>query len=483
MDRIEIPFGKGYRLLLALALLQAVLAPRALAQQTLQQSVIAGVSCSNSNNGTAHVLCLEELKNPNGNTPVLGGASWQAPNSPPPGNTGAFGAPIEPAGTVDQMTDVAMSSGSFTGTPGCAATSDGTGTVICAVEGSNNGLYGIAIHPQPLGNLTEAQTTSPLVPLLTPGQVLTNFNGGSPGGSPCTPNNPCNRVAAIGGTPSCAASEGNMVICGVIVVLQSAVGTALNDLIGIAFDPRVPLSSTNPAILGLANGANFDSNPSCSSSKDPNGVVNNGKMFATCGIVFIENYFGATATFFGASFDPRSGYNRGALTVSGSTNFGQDPSCAAPRDNKGAVICAMGLGSGNGFGTGTTSTMLGVAFDPIGRTTSTINLGAPPAGDGVWTSFGCASPVDANDTNSVACAAVTSTNKILAINFDPRTGLDPVTKAAPTFAPVTFNDPNGATATLASIPSCVPENIINNQISCVIVDSFGASVGFFAKIQ
>jgi hypothetical protein len=98
-------------------------------------------------------------------------------------------------------------------------------------------------------------------------------------------------------------------------------------------------------------------------------------------------------------------------------------------------------------------------------------------------SFGCASPDDANDTDSVACAAVTSTNKILAINFDPRTGLDPVTKAAPTFAPVTFNDPNGANATFSSAPSCVTENIIPNQITCVIVDSFGDSVGFFAAIQ
>ncbi len=485
MNTFQIPFKRGQVLLFAVALglLQVVLASRTFAQETLQQNVIVGVSCSNSNNGTAHVICLEELNNPNGNSPLLGGVSWQAPNSPAPGNTGAFGAPIEAAGTVDQMTNVSMPGGSFTGKSGCANTADGTGTVICAIEGSSNGLYGIAIHPQPLGSLTEAQTTSPLVPLLVPGQILTNFNGGAPTGSPCTPINPCNRVAAIGGTPSCAGTEGNMVICGVLVLLQNAVGTGINDLIGIAFDPRVPASSTNPAILGLANGSNFYSNPSCASSKDPNGVVNSGKMFATCAIVFVENYFGATATLFGASFDPRSGYNRGALTVSGSTNYGQDPSCAAPRDNKGAVICAIGLGSGNGWATGTSSTMLGVAFDPIGRTTSTINLGAPPAGDGAWESFGCASPVDANDNNSVACAAVTSTNKILAINFDPRTGLDPVTKATPAFVPVTFNDPNGANATFASSPSCVPENIITNQISCVIVDSFGASVGFFSKIQ
>jgi hypothetical protein len=484
MDRIQILFKKGHVLLFAVAfaLLQAVLAPGTFAQETLQQTVIAGVSCSNSNNGTGHVLCLEELSNPNGNAPLVGGVSWQAPNSPAPGNTGAFNAPIEAAGTVDQMTSISMPNGLLTGTPGCANTTDGTGTVICAVQGTNNGLYGIAIHPQPLGNLTEAQTTSPLVPLLTPGQVLTNFHFGLPSGSPCTPHFPCNRVAAVGGTPSCAGTEGNMVICGVLVLLQSATGTSINDLIGIAFDPRQPASSTNPAILGLGNGTNFATNPSCASSKDPAGVVNSGKMFATCAIVFTENNFGATATLFGASFDPRSGYNRGALTVSASSFLSQDPSCAAPRDNKGAVICAIGVGFGPTFGAGTSNTMLGVAFDPIGRTTTSMNLGAPPNGT-LWTSFGCASPVDANDNNSVACAAVTNNNQIYAVNFDPRTGFDPVTKAAPIFAPVTFNNPNGANATLVSAPSCVPENIINNQISCVIVDSFGDLVGFFAKIQ
>ena len=481
MGRIQALFKERCRTMLSVILLQAVLAPGSFAQNVLQQHAIAGVSCANSANGTAHMICLEYLSD--GNTPMLGGVSWQVPNAPAAGNTGANGAPIETAGKVDQMTNVATPSGPFTGAPGCAATTDGTGTAICAIEGSNNVLYGIAIHPQPLGNLTGAQATSGLVPLLTPGQVLTNFNGGVPIGTPCTPTDPCNRVVAVGGTPSCAPSEGNMVICGVLVLLQSAVGTTINHLIGIAFDPRVAPSSTNPAILGLANGSNFASNPSCASSKDPSGAVNNGKMFATCGIVFTEANFGATATLFGASFDPRSGYNRGALTASGSASFSQDPSCAAPLDNKGAVICAIGVGFGNGFGTGTASTMLGVAFDPIGRTTSTINLGAPPAGDGVWKSFGCASPVDANDNDSVACMAVTSTSSILAVNFDPRTGLDPVTRVAPTFGLVTFSDPNGTNTTFLSNPSCVPEFIVKNQISCAIVDSFGASVGFFTKIQ
>jgi hypothetical protein len=461
---------------IAFACLQAGLAPAALAQQIIQQSVIAGVSCSNSNNGTGHVICLEEINNPGGNSPLLGRVSWQAPNSPAAG-AGAFNAPIESAGKIDPDPDITMPSGVFTGAPGCANTSDGTGTVICAIEGSNNGLYGIAIHPQPIGTVSGTQETS-LMPLLLPGQVLTNFNGNPP----CTPN-PCTRVGAIAGVPSCAGAEGGMVLCAAIVLLQNGSGSTTNGLIGIAFDPRAPASSTNPATLGLIDGSNFYSNPSCASTKDPSGVVNNGRTFAMCAIFFSPGFFGGTPTVFGAAFDPRSGYNRGSLNINSNTGFDQDPSCATPHENKGTVICVMGAGSGNGFGTGTASTMLGFAFDNIARTTSTINLGAPPSGDGVWKSVGCASPVDAKDSNSVACAAVTSTNQILVINFDPRTGLDPGTNAAPAFTPVSFNDPNGSSATLVSAPSCVPENIINNQITCVVIDSFGSSVGFFANTQ
>lgn len=474
MDRTEIPFMNRRWILFYIAffLLQAGLVPTSFAQSILQQNVIAGVSCSNSNNGTGHVLCLEEINNPGGNGPILGRVSWQAPNSPsPPPGSG-----IESAFKVDQdPPDLTMPSGPFTGAPGCANTSDGSGTVICAIEGSNNGLYGIAIHPQPLATGQGPQETL-LVPLLTPGQVLTNFKGNPP----CTPN-PCTRVGAIAGIPSCAVAEGGMVICAAIVLLQNTIGSTSNVLVGIAFDPRAPVTSTNPVTLGLVDGSNFYSDPSCASSKDPSGVLNNGKTFAICAISFSPGFFGGTPTLFGAAFDPRSGYNAGSLNISSSTGFSLDPSCATPHENKGTVICAMGAGLGNGFGTGTASTMLGFAFDNLGRTTSTMNLGAPPAGDGAWKGVGCASPVDAKDNNSVACAAVTSTNQILAINFDPRTGLDPVTNAAPAFRPVTFNDPNGAGATFVSAPSCVPENIINNQITCVIVDSFGDSVGFSAQ--
>jgi hypothetical protein len=474
---------------IAIAFSQATLFSRAFAQDTLQQNVIAGVSCAPSNNATGHVLCLEELANPNGGSPLLDEVSWQAPNSPLPPLTGIFSEPIEAPGTVDHATAISMPAGLLTGTAGCASAVDGIGTVICAIQGSDNGLYGVAIHPQPLGTtsppVTEAQAT-PLVPLLIPGQVIKNFyRYGPPGSAPCTPVYPCTRVSGIGGRPSCAATEfgSGKVICAVLVVLQNSLGATINDLIGIAFDPRVPASSTNPSILGLANGANFYSNPSCASSTDPAGVngVNGGKAFATCAIVYFQSIVSpngtvfSNATLFGPSFDPRSGFDSGVLGVTENASFGQDPSCAAPDENKGAVICAIGLGLGSdGF---VSNTMLGFAIDPIHKTTSTMNLGAPPSGDGGWTGFGCASPVDPNNTNLVACAGTTSNNQIVAVSFDPRTN----TKTP--FEVVPFADPNGSSATFATAPSCVPAKIINNQITCVVVDSFNDAIGFAATVQ
>jgi hypothetical protein len=296
MKRIQLLFNyASMSWLVAVAFLQFGSSTQILAQDVLQQKVFAGagggsagVSCSNSDNGTAHMICLEELTNPIGNTPLLGGVSWQVPNSPAAGTHGANGAPVETTGVVDQMTNISMPNGTFTATPGCSATADGSGTVICALEGSNNGLYGIAIHPQPLGSgQTAAGTTSQLMPLLTPGQSLTNNAAAATlADFPCTTANPCNQVVSIASHPSCAATEGNMVICAVVVLMQNSAGSSDTILVGLAFDPRVATSSTNPAIQGLELGNLFHSDPSCASSKDPHGSLDGGKMFATCAIVF-----------------------------------------------------------------------------------------------------------------------------------------------------------------------------------------------------
>jgi hypothetical protein len=498
-------------------LLQLGISPQASAQTTgphdLQTNVVTGLGCAPSNNGTGHLICAEELANTTaGGSALLGGVSWQVPgNANPP----------EISGTVDQITSVdLLPNGPFTGTPSCAKTLDGTGTVICAVEGTNNGLYGIAIHPQ-----QPNPTVSSLVPLLMPGQVL-SFGVFPDGLTPCTTANPCNRVGAIASNPSCAATEGRMVICAVNVLLQNTVGAANTTMVGLAFDPRLALApptgttqGINPSIIILQNGTNVTSDPSC--TDDVNPTVNGGFGFAACAWVFQDNFFGATATLFGASFDPRAHggnrpYNPGALTVSASsingpgpmnfpTNgdlvFNGDPSCATPRDapntghSLGEITCAIGVGVGNGASSGTDTALLGVTFNPVTRTTATLNLGLAPSG--TWSGVSCASPNDnlttfTHDTgNSVACVATTGTTNpttnlttnsttMYAINFDPRTGLDPTTNAAPAWSSFTFSDPN-TNATPTSLPSCVSENVINNQISCGIVDSAGNSVGFYTN--
>jgi hypothetical protein len=463
--------------------LQAGFSGQALAQSLLQHNVITGLSCAPSNNGSGHMICSGDMTNPNGGTPVLAGVSWQAPNGPAKGATGANGAPVEASGTVDQMTSIEFPNGPFTGTPSCAFTNDDTGTAICAVEGTTNGLYGIAIHPQPVGpTLTAAQTTSALVPLLLPGAVITT--GTEAVVSPCNTKNPCNRVGAIA-SPSCANTEGAMVICAVVVLMQNTIGAAETDLVGIAFDPRAAqVAGSNPAITLLPIGTGFHSDPSCTSDVDLSHTnpVDGGHRFAACAIVFNGAAFGATATLFGFGLDPRSGYatTSAVFSAPGGMSFTGDPSCATPRDNSSEVICAIGVGVGTGFGSGTSSTLLGLAFNPVSGTSSTLNLGAPPSADGSWSGVSCASPNGANDTNSVACAATTSGNEVLAINFDPRTGLDPITKAAPVFSGNVFTDANGLS--INPTPSCISLNVIMNQITCGIVDGAGNAMGFVVPI-
>jgi hypothetical protein len=142
---------------------------------------------------------------------------------------------------------------------------------------------------------------------------------------------------------------------------------------------------------------------------------------------FVGPVFGATATLFGASFDPRSGYfDSVEFSATGGMDFSSAPSCAFVLDNTGAVICAIGEGDGNGVGTGTSSVLLGLEWNPVTQTTAKLNLGAPPSGDGFWTGVSCASPNGtAPKNNSAVCVATTSNKEVLAVNFDPRTGFDP----------------------------------------------------------
>jgi hypothetical protein len=444
----------------------------------LQSNVISGLSCAPSNNGTGHMICGEELSNPTSGGPtLLGGVSWQVD-----GNAPFTGGPFETIGQVHQITSVTLPDGPFTSTPGCAKTNDVTGFAICAFQGTNNGLYGIAIHPQP--------TTSNLKPvaLLMPGQLINILNPTST--PPCTAVSPCNRFVSVAGSPSCAAADdptgSNMVICGVVVLMQSNTGAAVTALLGIAFDPRMPLTTTttgvgaNPAIAILEDGTFLLSDPSCTDDVDTTGKVNGGFGFAACGILSAAEIFNEAHPLFGITFDPRTHgtlpiYNPGPLVATTTSFFSGDPSCATPRDQGGDFTCAVGVGSSQGFGAalGPAATLLGVSFNAVSRAVATQNLGAPTAAAG-WSGVGCASPNSTANTTTVACAAITSANTIVAMNFDPRHGTAPQTMT------VDFRDPN--ITGFLSLPSCVSENVIHNQIDCGIVDSFGTSKGFVATL-
>ncbi|HET9623877.1 MAG TPA: hypothetical protein VFP84_21040 [Kofleriaceae bacterium] len=433
-----------------------LVAPRSAAAQTtaLQSNAVTNVSCAPSQNGTGHMICGEELRMPTGNT-IFGGLSWQAQ----PTTTGAPG--TEAPGTV-HSSNITLPAGGFTGTPGCSQTADGSGSVICAVEGPGNGLYGIAIHPQP------TQTTSALMPLLVPGMVISGVPGLILSAYPCTPDAPCNIMGSVASAPSCAPTTGagTQVICAVVVNIQNVKGAAQPFLVGVAFDPRAPVvAGSNPAIAALPYTTTYMSNPSCVGVVDHSATSpqNAGNGFAACGIVVMTPAPWSTPTIFGVAFDPRSGYARGGLVISTATGFAGDPSCATPRDGSTEVLCAIGAGTGSGFGNGNFSTLLGFGFDTVARTTTPLRtLGAAPSG--FWTGVGCASPNVTTAASSTLCAATTTTNQTFGVLFDPRTTTAPRFSSASAFSP-----PNGFPMT--SPPACVSLNIVSNAISCAVVDS------------
>jgi hypothetical protein len=260
-----------------------------------------------------------------------------------------------------------------------------------------------------------------------------------------------------------------MVICAVVLNEQSVSGTAQPLLVGVAFDPRVPqVAGSNPAIATLPYTFTYGSNPSCVGVADHSATnpQNGGAMFAACGIVVMNSAPWSTATVFGIAFDPRSGYSRGGLIINSSNPFIGDPSCATPRDGSTEVICAIG--------SGTFTTLEAIGFDTVGRTTITQNLGAAPSGAGFWTGVGCASP-NSTQKNTILCAVTTSTNQTYGVLFDPRTAATPVFSPGNVFSP-----PNGAA--IHAAPSCISLNIVNNQISCALVDSTKESWAFVVPL-
>jgi hypothetical protein len=283
---------------------------------------------------------------------------------------------------------------------------------------------------------------------------------------------PCNIVGSLASTPSCAQTAGAQVICAVVVNEQSVTGSAQPELVGIAFDPRQPVvAGSNPAIATLPYTFTYASNPSCVSVTDHSGAMNAGNSFAACGIAVMNAAPWSTPTVFGVAFDPRSGFSRGGLIINSSVGYVGDPSCATPRDGTTEVICAIGTGSGSGFGTATFTTLTGFGFDPVARTTTPVQTLETAPGGFFWNGVGCASPNKTTAQASVLCALTTTSNQTFGVLFDPRVGGATVTPGGSVFAP-----PSGAA--MRGSPSCISLNIVNNSISCAVVDANKQSWAF-----
>jgi hypothetical protein len=254
--------------------------------------------------------------------------------------------------------------------------------------------------------------------------------------------------------------------------MQNTHGAAQPQLIGIAFDPRKPQAAgSNPAIAALPYTPTYSSSPSCVGVTDHTTGQNGGVGFAACAIAVMNSAPWSTATIFGVAFDPRSGFSRGGLIINSPAFFVGDPSCATPRDGSNEVICAIGTGTVGTFNTGNFSTMNGFGFDPVGRTTTAFQALETAPGGFSWTGVGCASPNKTGQQADVLCALTTTANQTFGVLFDPRATGATLTPGGNQFSP-----PSGAV--IKTAPSCISLNIVNNSISCSVVDSANESWAF-----
>jgi hypothetical protein len=169
-------------------------------------------------------------------------------------------------------------------------------------------------------------------------------------------------------------------------------------------------------------------------------------------------------------------------------SFAGDPSCTVPpngQDGATSFVATCGIVSG--------TTLFGVSFDPINaipnsspsaQTTAFQSLGAAPD-SGHWTgSIGCSTFPDVRfgipqnngaltnaspNLNLIGCAAISSTDNVFEVTFDPRV---PVTRGA--VGPFGGN----ANANL----SCLPLAIDQDRIYCGGTTTAGASGGYLIPV-
>ena len=221
---------------------------------------------------------------------------------------------------------------------------------------------------------------------------------------------------------------------------------ANGQLFGIAFDSRTGFVSGG-GLQPLNLGANFTSNPSCTSV---------GGGVAICAIRQGGGLLGFAFGLNGTSIQTLNAQQLGG------TSFAGSPSCVTPQDGSGQVICGILTG-------GSPNTLVGFAFDPRnGFFRGFQNLLTAPMGNfGLFWPFvgnpGCAASNDPVAPGSVTCAVVTSISTVFATKFNPRGG----TQGFKTIT--TVNN-------VSRISSCITLAMDPNQITCAFTSNPGPAI-------
>jgi hypothetical protein len=413
---------------------------------TLTPGVATGaISCAPSNNNTAHMVCLEYST-----SGTLIGLSWEAPPTSPPSVPvpPVAGGGKEAVGKIDVSTTppLATPGGALVGAPGCGPENDGNGTIACLViSKATSGtfiLQGIAFYPP-----------------------TDNAGGTMPSVLKTLATEPANIVI---GNPSCTtAGVANAVVCAI---------TIDGHLFGVGFEPKANIST---ALSPLLSGAAVTGNPSCASGE--NGVA----IPSACAVREGNSLVGFALTFVTS---PTASIASEDAIFLGSMAFAGDPNCAIPPNGQvgtTSFVATCGIVSG--------TTLFGLSFDPIDaipvsspsvHTTAFQSLGtAPDAGS--WTgSVGCsgfpdfrrgadpnpmAFPNASPNQNLMSCVAISSTDNVFEVTFDPRL---PVSRGV--VGPFGGN----ANATL----SCLPLAIDHDSIYCGGTTTAGASAGYTVPV-
>jgi hypothetical protein len=398
------------------------------------------LSCAPSVNGTGHMVCLEYST-----AGSVIGLSWQAPP----------GAATETTGTV-VGDSLAQPSGVPVGAPGCGPDINGLGTVTCLVvseTASGFALQGIAFYPPTDPQGTGTTRPSGFVTIAT-----------EPAGTHI-------------GNPSCAsANSGGAVVCAIYINGQ---------LYGVGLTPTIngptPPTRANPdtttltasPLTLLLSGAGVTGNPSCTAADTGNQPVP-----VDCAVKEGNSLVGFALTYTAAAVASKDAISLGSMTFDG------DPSCAVPANGQvgtTSFVATCGIVSG--------TTLFALSFDPIdaipasspsSHTTAFQSLGKAPD-TGSWTgSTSCTAikdfrrgvnpnlklfPNASPNTNLISCAAISSTDNVFKVTFDPRL---PVNRGVA--------GPFGGNAN-ANL-SCLALDIDPDNTYCGGTTTAGASVGY-----